>query len=212
VLSPDLDSDYRKFAILPILFNIPPGKEVPVAGRENITLLFWKDSMTESSPDIVVRKAAWADEKTVLKLVRGLAEYEKLPPPDADAQRRLIRDIFSTPPRMEAFLGEYRGIPAGYAFVFETYSSFLALPTLYLEDVFVLPEYRSKRLGFALFTAMVEEAHRRGCGRLEWTVLDWNNLAIGFYQRLGARHMKEWHLYRLVREDMERILRDIGAR
>jgi RimJ/RimL family protein N-acetyltransferase len=59
---------------------------------------------------------------------------------------------------------------------------------------------------------MVEEAHRRGCGRLEWTVLDWNNLAIGFYQRLGARHMKEWHLYRLVREDMERILRDIGAR
>jgi GNAT superfamily N-acetyltransferase len=164
--------------------------------------------MTALVSEVHVRRATRADEETVLKLVRGLAEYEKLPPPNADAQKRLIRDIFSSPPRMEAFLGEYRGLPVGYAFVFETYSSFLALPTLYLEDVFVLPEYRSKRLGLALFTAMVEEAHRRGCGRLEWAVLDWNSLAIGFYQRLGARHMKEWHLYRLVREDMERILQN----
>lgn len=165
--------------------------------------------MTAPAPEVNVRKATRADEETVLKLVRGLAEYEKLPPPDAEAQKRLVRDIFSTPPRMEAFLGEYKGLPVGYAFVFETYSSFLALPTLYLEDVFVLPEYRSKRIGFALFAAMVKEAHRRGCGRLEWTVLDWNSLAIAFYQRLGARHMKEWHLYRIVREDMERILRNV---
>jgi GNAT superfamily N-acetyltransferase len=155
---------------------------------------------------IDVRKVTPADADIVLRLVHGLAEYEKLPPPDAAAQQRLIRDMFSTPPRIEVYLGEYGGLPVGYAFVFETYSSFLALPTLYLEDVFVLPEYRNKKIGFTLFTAMVKEAHQRGCGRMEWTVLDWNRLAIDFYNHLGARHMKEWQLFRLVREDMERIL------
>jgi GNAT superfamily N-acetyltransferase len=93
----------------------------------------------------------------------------------------------------------------GYAFVFETYSSFLALPTLYLEDLFVLPDFRNRRAGYALFAAMVAEAHERGCGRMEWTVLDWNQLAKDFYDRLGAKHMKEWQLYRLVRNEMEQI-------
>ena len=88
----------------------------------------------------------------------------------------------------------------------ETYSSFLALPTLYLEDLFVLPECRGKKAGYELFRAMVAEARARGCGRMERTVLDWNELAISFYRRSGARYMKEWHLYRLVKEDMERIL------
>jgi GNAT superfamily N-acetyltransferase len=110
---------------------------------------------------------------------------------------------------MDVFLAEYDGRAVGYAFVFETYSSFLALPTLFLEDLFVLPEYRSKRVGYSLFTAMVAEAHRRGCGRMEWAVLDWNQLAIDFYKRFGATHLKEWQVYRLVREDMERILGEV---
>jgi GNAT superfamily N-acetyltransferase len=109
-------------------------------------------------------------------------------------------------PRFDAYLAELDERDVGYAFVFETYSSFLALPTLYLEDLFVLPEYRKKKVGYALFTAMVKEAHRRGCGRMEWAVLDWNKLAIDFYDRFGATHMKEWQPYRLVREDMERII------
>jgi GNAT superfamily N-acetyltransferase len=153
-----------------------------------------------------IRKATRADGAVVLELVDALAAYEKLEPPDAGAKGRLINDMCATPPRFDAYLAEINGRAVAYAFVFETYSSFLAMPTLYLEDIFVLPEFRSQRIGYALFTAMVREAHRRDCGRMEWTVLDWNNLAIDFYKRLGARHMKEWHLYRLLRADMERIL------
>jgi GNAT superfamily N-acetyltransferase len=160
--------------------------------------------------DCVIRPAQVNDKDRILELVRGLADYEKLPPPDGAAQERLIRDMFASPPRIQAYLAEVEGRPAGYAFVFETYSSFLALPTLYLEDLFVLPEFRNRKVGYALFTHMVGEAHRRGCGRMEWTVLDWNSLAIDFYKRLGAKHMKEWHLYRLVRTEMARILNDAG--
>lgn len=157
----------------------------------------------------LVRKAIAADAETVLTLVDALADYEKLNRPDAEAKKRLINDMFSGRPRINAFLCEYEGKAVGYAFVFETYSSFLALPTLYLEDLFVLPEYRSKKVGYALFTAMVAEAHRRGCGRMEWSVLNWNQLAIDFYKRLGATHMKDWQLYRLLRSDMEKLLADV---
>jgi GNAT superfamily N-acetyltransferase len=161
----------------------------------------------ESFPEgIRVRTARREDAPAILTLVRGLAQYEKLPPPDAEAESRLLRDMFSSPPRIEPFLGECNGIPAGYALVFETYSSFLALPTLYLEDLFVLPAFRGRKLGYALFTAMVAEAHRRGCGRMEWSVLRWNQLAIDFYERLGAKELKEWCVYRLVRPDMEQII------
>lgn len=153
-----------------------------------------------------VRPATPEDAETILALVDALADYEKLKRPDAEARKRLIGNLFGERRRIEAYLGEYDGRAVGYAFVLETYSSFLALPTLYLEDLFVLPAYRSKKVGYALFRAMVAEAHRRGCGRMEWMVLDWNQLAIDFYKRLGATHMKEWQLYRLLRADMERLL------
>ena len=107
-----------------------------------------------------VRQATPADAETILTLVDALADYEKLARPDAGARRRLISDMFNERPRINGFLAEYGGKAVGYAFVFETYSSFLALPTLYLEDLFVLPEYRSKKAGYALFTAMVAEAHQ----------------------------------------------------
>ncbi len=154
----------------------------------------------------LVRKATAADADTILKLVDGLADYERLAPPDAAAKQRLIHDMFSERPRIEAYLCEVGGTAAGYAFVFETYSSFLALPTLYLEDLFVLPEFRKRKAGYALFTAIIREAHRRGCGRMEWTVLDWNRLAIDFYKRFEARHMKEWHLYRLDKKQLQELV------
>jgi GNAT superfamily N-acetyltransferase len=160
----------------------------------------------------VVRPATPADAPAILSLVLGLAEYEKLVPPDAAARERLIRDMFSTPPRIQAFLAEIDTTPVGYAFVFETYSSFLALPTLYLEDLFVLPEYRSKKAGYALFTYVVGEAHRRGCGRMEWSVLTWNRLAIDFYVRMGAQHLADWAMYRLTRPEMEQLLVTRGTR
>lgn len=153
-----------------------------------------------------VRKAKPTDSEAILKLVDALADYEHLERPLPEAKHRLVRDLFGERPRIEAFIAEYDGSAAGYAIVFETYSSFLALPTLYLEDLFVLPEVRGKRLGYALFMHVLQEAHARGCGRMEWSVLNWNTLAIDFYRRLGATHMKQWQLYRLQREDMEKLL------
>ncbi len=159
------------------------------------------------TPAPAVRRARKEDGPVILELVEALAQYEELQPPDDAAKGRLLNDMFSDRPRIEAFLGESGGKPAGYAFVFETYSSFLALPTLYLEDIFVLPEFRKQRVGKALFSAMAAEALRRGCGRMEWHVLDWNKLAIDFYERHGARQLNEWLPFRLTRADMESLLK-----
>ncbi len=142
-----------------------------------------------------VRRANAADAEAILELVDALADYESLPRPPAEARQRLVTDMNQ---RFDAWIAQVDGASAGYAFAFETYSSFLALPTLYLEDLFVLPQYRSRKVGLALFNEVREEAKRRGCGRMEWSVLDWNELAINFYKRAGAVHMKEWHLYRIV--------------
>ena len=156
--------------------------------------------------NILVRRAQTQDAEALLHLIEALAHYEKLTPPDEAAKTRLMRDMFGEKPRLDAFLAEVDGVPAGYTLVFETYSSFLALPTLFLEDFFVLPAYRSQKIGSALFRAMVAEAKQRGCGRMEWSVLDWNRLAIDFYERKGARRMHEWFYYRLLPEDMDRLL------
>lgn len=155
---------------------------------------------------LVVRKATSDDASTLLGLVDGLAEYEHLPPPDDAAKARLISDMCKDPPRFEAYLAEVGNNALGYAVILETYSSFLALPTLYLEDIFILPEHRGKGIGYSLFKAIVAEARRRGCGRMEWAVLDWNRPAIDFYERLGAVRLKEWNYYRLTREDFDRII------
>jgi GNAT superfamily N-acetyltransferase len=146
----------------------------------------------------VVRKAVASDEPAILALVDALADYEKLERPSGDARGRLILDLFGPEPRIDCFLAFMDGYPVGYAIVLESYTSFLALPTLYMEDLFVLEEYRKRRAGRALFDAALQEAKRRGCGRMEWTVLHWNQLAIDFYQKMGAKHMADWQLYRMT--------------
>lgn len=155
-----------------------------------------------------VRRARPEEGPVLLELIRGLAEYEKLEPPDEAAAQRLLRDIFGEKPRLEAWLAFVDGEAAGYALVFETYSSFLALPTLYLEDIFVKPEFRGRGAGKALFLRLVEEAERRGCGRMEWVVLDWNRTALEFYERFGAERLKEWITMRLTRADFGKILKE----
>jgi GNAT superfamily N-acetyltransferase len=140
-----------------------------------------------------------------VSLILGLAEYEKLPPPNVDAQQRLLNDAFGDRPRFEIFLAEVDGRPVAYAFVFETYSTFLAMPTLYLEDLFVLPEYRGRAVGYAIMRFLAREAYGRGCGRMEWVVLDWNRPAIDFYERMGAQHLSEWLTYRLDRDALSRL-------
>src|SRR5215212_654110 len=161
--------------------------------------------MTPPESDVIVRPATPDDGPVIRGLVVALADFERLPPPDEAAHARLLADAFGPRQRVEIFLAEVAGQVVGYAFVFETYSSFLALPTLYLEDLFVLPAYRGRKAGYALFLHCVREAVRRGCGRMEWAVLAWNTHAITFYQRLGARHLDDWHLYRLDQAALARL-------
>jgi GNAT superfamily N-acetyltransferase len=146
---------------------------------------------------VTIRKATRRDGPALLALVDALAAYEKLPPPTAAAKRRLLADGSGPRRRFDAYLAFSDGKAAGYAIVFETYSSFLAMPTLYLEDLFVLPERRRGGVGGKLFAFCVAEAKRRGCGRMEWVVLDWNAGAKRFYRRLGAKGLDSWEHYRL---------------
>ena len=144
-----------------------------------------------------VRAATPADADQLLSLVEALADYEQLPRPAEDARRRLVQDGFGAAPRFRVLLAESAGSTVGYALFFETYSSFLARPTLYLEDLFVLPAHRKAGHGGRLFRAVASEAVRRACGRMEWSVLGWNRLARDFYERLGAAPLDEWRTYRL---------------
>jgi GNAT superfamily N-acetyltransferase len=154
---------------------------------------------------ITIRPATPDDADTFLVLVDQLADYEKLDRPSPEARGRLVADAFGPRQRISVFLGELNGTAVSYAIVLETYSSFLALPTLYLEDLFVVPDARRHGIGGAFFRFLAGEAVRRGCGRMEWVVLDWNELAIGFYDKLGARRMTEWYTYRLHAEQLQEI-------
>lgn len=149
---------------------------------------------------VTIRRAERTDADALLALIVALADFERLPPPDADAQARLIADGFGDKPRYEAFLAFVEGTaqPIGYAFTFETYSTFLARPTLYLEDLFVLPDYRGQGAGGTLLKHLIQLAQERGCGRMEWTCLTWNTNAQAVYKKLGAQVMDEWLLYRLT--------------
>lgn len=157
---------------------------------------------------ITVRPARPEDSDNILMLINALADYEKLDPPTPEAQQRLLADAFAERPRFNIFLAEdAQGTPAGYAFVLENYSTFLALPTLYLEDLFVLPDFRGSGAGSALFSKVAEEAKRRGCGRIEFVVLDWNTLAQDFYHRKGAKHLKDWFFYRVDAEQFDSLIK-----
>lgn len=132
-------------------------------------------------------------------LVCALADYEQLDRPSGDAIERLRADAFGEHPRYWAFLALNDADEAvGYAICLETYSSFLAKPTMYLEDIFVREDARTNGAGSALFTTVVELGRSRGCGRVDWQVLDWNTLARDFYRSRGADELSEWMLYRIT--------------
>jgi GNAT superfamily N-acetyltransferase len=152
--------------------------------------------------EVTVRAITSQDGPAVLQLIQGLADFERLQGPDATEGVRVAADIGR---RFDGFLAEVDGQPAGCALYYDTYSTFEGLPKLYLEDIFVLEEHRGTGAGFALFRACAVEAVRRGCDSLEWAVLDWNRRAMDFYERLGGRHQKEWLLYKLEREGLERL-------
>jgi GNAT superfamily N-acetyltransferase len=163
--------------------------------------------MTSNSANtpVSVRQAHKEDMETLLALIAALADYESLPRPDLAACDRLAEHGFGPNPKFEVFLAELDGKAVGYTISFETYSTFLARPTFYLEDLFVLPEYRNLKVGLALFMNCVRQARQRECGRMEWQVLDWNENAIKFYERAGAQRLKAWLPYRLSMEDLARL-------
>jgi GNAT superfamily N-acetyltransferase len=140
-------------------------------------------------------------------LIVALAEFEKLPPPDEAAQQRLAVDGFGESPKFETWLAwwEDRPDPVAYAIFFQTYSTFEARPTLFLEDLFVLPECRGQGIGSAMLDHCVRLAHERGCGRMEWNCLDWNTRAQTVYDNLGAEQLSQWRLNRLSRERLAEL-------
>lgn len=154
---------------------------------------------------VLVRALMPADVPRLLDLIDGLADYEKLPRPDSDARQRLAADALADPPRFRSLLAEVDGQTVGYAIYFLTYSTFRARPTLYLEDVFVLPDWRGHGAGVALFRACAREAVANECARMEWQVLSWNEPSIEFYRRLGARHLEDWLPFRLDDEALHSV-------
>ncbi|MDA4128135.1 MAG: GNAT family N-acetyltransferase [Thaumarchaeota archaeon] len=151
-----------------------------------------------------LRKASRSDSKGFLDLVVALANFERLPPPTLAGRRRLISDIFEKK-RAELFVAVVGKVFVGYALYYFTYSSFLAKRTLYLEDIFVLEEFRRKGIGKSLFMLCAKEASKQGCGRMEWAVLTWNEKAVKFYEKIGARRLDEWQLYRLTSDNLRLI-------
>ncbi len=146
-----------------------------------------------------------ADVGVLLALIRELAEYERLTHEVVATEERIRESLFGETPRAEAVLARVGDEVAGFALYFHNYSTFLARPGLYLEDLFVRPQFRGRGIGRALLARLASVALERGCGRFEWAVLDWNTDAIGFYESLGAKPMNEWTVYRLSGATLEQL-------
>jgi GNAT superfamily N-acetyltransferase len=155
-----------------------------------------------------IRPAEPGDVPVVADLIRQLAQFEKLENEVVLTEELLSAGLFGPRPYAEAMLAEEDGRPVGFALFFHNFSTFLARPGMYLEDLFVLPEHRGRGVGRALFANLANIAVERGCGRLEWAVLNWNHDAIRFYERLGARPNSEWTVYRLSGEALRSLGRE----
>jgi len=161
-----------------------------------------------NSETISIRVADETDLPIILEFIEGLAEYEKLRGACIATEEKLRNTLFADPPAAEVLIARIGGKPMGFALFFHNYSTFLAQRGLFLEDLFVKPDARGRGVGDALLSALARIALERDCGRLEWSVLDWNDLAIGFYKRIGAQPMDEWTTYRMTGP----ALRDLASR
>jgi GNAT superfamily N-acetyltransferase len=160
----------------------------------------------------MIRPATPADVPAIAALIRALAEYEKLAHEVVLDEADLHAHLFGPRPAAEVLVAEADGRAVGFALFFPTYSTFLGKPGIYLEDLFVVPECRGRGLGKGLLVALAKLAADRGCGRLEWAVLDWNEPSIRFYQSLGAVPKDEWVLYRLAGDALHALAATAGNR
>lgn len=154
--------------------------------------------MPESTLHTTIRAATAGDEALLLEFIRALAVYEKLEHEMVATEAQLSEHLFGERPVAEAVFLESDGIAVGFALYFLNFSTFLGKPGIYLEDLFVLPEYRGRGFGKALLAHLAHLCTERGYGRLEWSVLDWNEPSIRFYKSLGAVAMDDWTVYRLT--------------
>lgn len=152
-----------------------------------------------------LRFADGNDAALILSLIRELAEYERLTHEVVATEALLRETLFGTRPVAEVVMATYRDEPAGFALYFHNYSTFLGRPGIYLEDLFVRPHLRGRGIGRALLVCLAQIARQRGCGRLEWSVLDWNEPAIRFYESLGATALDDWTMYRVTGDALERL-------
>ena len=153
----------------------------------------------------MIRPATPADVPAVARLIRDLAEYERLSHAVVFDEAQLREHLFGPRPFAEVLLAEDGGAVVGFALFFHNYSTFVGKPGVYLEDLFVKPEARGKGYGKALLLALARLAVERGCGRVEWSVLNWNEPSIRFYESLGAKPMDEWTVYRLDGEALKKL-------
>ena len=154
-----------------------------------------------------IRPARRSDSELILAFISALGEYERLAHEVVATPGQLEATLFCDHPFAEVVIADWQSQPAGFALFFTNYSTFLALPGIYLEDLFVHPEFRGKGIGKALLAHLAELVVARGWGRLEWSVLDWNQPAIDFYLGLGARAMDDWTQFRLAGEALETLAR-----
>ncbi len=151
-----------------------------------------------------MRAGRRADTEQFLGLVSALARYEHLEPPSEEGRKRLVDDVFKRR-RVRLLVASEGKKLVGYALYFYSYSSFVARPTLHLEDLFVLEEHRRGGVGFDLFRRCVDIAISKRCGRMEWAVLTWNERALRFYEKLGAKRQSDWYVYRLDEAGLAKI-------
>jgi GNAT superfamily N-acetyltransferase len=152
-----------------------------------------------------ITAATEADVPIILALIRGIAEYEKLAHEVVATEQLLRHNLFGPKPAAEVLIARLGARPVGFALYFQNFSTFLGRPGIYLEDLFVLPDCRGKGIGKALLKQVARIAAERKCGRLEWSVLDWNESAIGFYKSLGARPMSEWTVFRMTEDAIGKL-------
>ena len=156
-------------------------------------------------PELKIRSAQPSDVQAIFELIKALAEYEKLSHAVTGSVDALHEHLFGQRPYAEAILAEWKEIPAGFALFFCNYSTFLTKPGIYLEDLFVLPEYRRQGIGKEILTYLAQLAVERDAGRLEWSVLDWNQSAIEFYQSMGASVLPDWRICRFTGDGLSQL-------
>lgn len=159
---------------------------------------------TTNSQSFIIREATPGDMSLLMELIRELAAYEKISH-EVKTNKEMLTEAIFTSKVAHALMAEYDGAPIGYILYFFSFSSFLGLPGLYLEDIYIRPEYRGRGFGKASLAYLARLAVEKNCWGMEWTVLDWNKPSIGFYEELGAAHRGGWLIYRLKGEELARL-------